>query len=83
MQLLTWHMTNADPICMIFGKRLRDLRNVRGLSQETLSLSCGFDRTYISGVERGVRNPGLRNLARIAAGLKMDLSELFDGIKSG
>lgn len=52
-----------------FGKRLRAIRKKKGLSQETLALSCGLDRTYIGSVERGERNISLINIHKISASL--------------
>jgi transcriptional regulator with XRE-family HTH domain len=63
-----------------FGQRLRDLRKQHGFSQEQLALACGIDRTYVSGVERGVRNISLRNLEKLAQVLEVSLSELMEGI---
>lgn len=60
-----------------FGLQLRALRSERGLSQEQLGLIAGLDRTYISGIERGVRNVSLINIFRIAAALEIEASELF------
>ena len=60
-----------------FGKRLKELRLARGLSQEELAFRVGIHRTYLGGIERGERNPSLRNLAAIAKGLGVSLSELF------
>jgi transcriptional regulator with XRE-family HTH domain len=58
------------------GKILRELRLEAGLSQETLGERTGLDRTYISGVERGVRNPALRNIDKLAKALKVKVSDL-------
>ena len=60
-----------------FGLRLRQLRKEKGLSQETLALSCDLDRTYVGGVERGERNIGLVNIYRIAEALGVPVRELF------
>lgn len=60
-----------------FGERLRDLRKRAGLSQEELAHEAGLDRTYVSGIERGVRNPSLRNIARLAGALGIHVRELF------
>ncbi len=58
------------------GKKLRELRTEAGLSQERLGEITGLDRTYISGIERGVRNPSLRNIEKLAKALKVSVSEL-------
>ena len=42
----------------------------------------GLDRTYISGIERGVRNVSLKNLAKLAKALGVSLAELFEGVRS-
>lgn len=60
-----------------FGKRVRELRTARGLSQEALALACNLDRTYIGGIERGERNVSLVNIEKIAAGLGVPARELF------
>ena len=60
------------------GWNLRRLRNERDITQEDFATDSGFDRGYISGVERGVRNPSVTVLARIAEALNVDVSELFD-----
>ncbi len=48
------------------------------MSQEAFADKCGLDRTYVSGIERGVRNPTLEIIYVIANGLQIELSELFD-----
>ena len=60
------------------GKKIRELRVEQGYSQERLGEITGLDRTYISGVERGVRNPSLRSIERLAKALKVKVSELVD-----
>ena len=62
---------------MAFGKRVRELRTERGLSQEGLALACDLDRTYIGGIERGERNVSLVNIQRIAVALGIPLRGLF------
>ena len=52
-----------------FGARVRAIRKSKGLSQETLALTCELDRTYIGGVERGERNISLVNMHKIADSL--------------
>lgn len=62
-----------------FGKRVREVRTKEGLSQEKLGFESGLDRTYISGIERGERNPSLINIGKIAKALKVSLEKLFKG----
>lgn len=60
------------------GKQVRLLRLSMKLTQESLAEITGLDRTYISGIERGVRNPSLRNLEKLAKAFKIKLSALTD-----
>ena len=61
-----------------FGKRIRQLRTERGLSQEQLAELTGFHRTYIGMVERGERNISLSNIGVFATTFEMSVSELLD-----
>ena len=61
-----------------FGKRIRQLRTERNLSQEELSFRTGFHRTYIGMVERGERNISLSNIGVFAKTFDLSLPELFD-----
>ena len=67
----------------ILGNKLRSRREELGFSQEALADLCGFDRTYISLLERGKRNISLINLARIAQGLRTSVAQLPEGIEDG
>ena len=58
------------------GSVVRELRKQAGHSQERLSADCGFDRTYISRLERGILNPTVSRLWRIADVLETPLSKL-------
>jgi len=58
------------------GVVVRELRDQAGLSQERLSADCGFDRTYISRVERGIINPTVSRLWTIADALNTPLSQI-------
>jgi transcriptional regulator with XRE-family HTH domain len=58
------------------GKQVQQLRKEAGLSQETLGNMTELGRSYISGVERGVRNPSVRSLEKIAKVLKVKVSDL-------
>lgn len=60
-----------------FGQNLRKVRLAQGLSQEELAANCDLDRTYISGIERGVRNPSLRNIIRLSEALAVSPQEFF------
>jgi transcriptional regulator with XRE-family HTH domain len=60
-----------------FGRRVRELRKKRGLSQERLGLEAGLDRSYMGGVERGERNVSLVNVEKIAKALRVKLQLLF------
>lgn len=58
------------------GSRLKELRKQAGLTQEELGFMIKLDRSYISGVERGVRNPSIKNVAKIAKALNVSISDL-------
>lgn len=62
------------------GLRIKDLRATSGVSQEQFALRIGMDRTYLASIEVGQRNVTLQNLAKIANGFDMTLSEFFEGI---
>jgi transcriptional regulator with XRE-family HTH domain len=59
-----------------FGKRLRAIRKNKGISQETLALDAGLDRSYVGGVERGERNISLENMEKLAKALGITLAVL-------
>ncbi|HXW20595.1 MAG TPA: helix-turn-helix transcriptional regulator [Roseiarcus sp.] len=54
----------------ILGENVRRARRAMGVSQEALADMAKIDRTYVSGVERGVRNPSVKIVARFAKALK-------------
>lgn len=60
-----------------FGRAVREAREEMGWSQEELGFEADLDRTYVSGVERGVRNPTLRTVLLIAKALGVRPSELI------
>ncbi|HGM6985559.1 helix-turn-helix domain-containing protein [Serratia marcescens] len=60
-----------------FGQRVRELRKERGWSQEEFADRCGLDRTYVSGIERGVRNPTLLSINRISECFGININFLF------
>lgn len=59
------------------GKRIKQLREYRGYSQESFANVCGLNRTYISGIESGKRNVSIENIEKIANGLDVNIAELF------
>lgn len=61
-----------------FGMRVRQLREKQGLSQEELAYRAGVHRTYLGGIERGERNPSLKNIVAIARALSIRLPDLLD-----
>ena len=63
-----------------FGKRIKDLRLKTGLSQEKFAYKIEMDRTYYAAVESGKHNISLNNIKKIADGLNVTLSELFENI---
>ena len=63
-----------------FGKRLCEKRKVLGLSQEHFADKAKLDRTYVSGIERGERNVGLKNIELLAIALDTTIAELMNGV---
>jgi transcriptional regulator with XRE-family HTH domain len=70
----------TDNVRARFGARVRELRNERGLSQEALAAEIGIHRTYLGGIELGLRNPALENIARLARALRVNIRDLFEGV---
>ena len=62
------------------GLNLRQRREKKGLTQEKLAERAELDPTYISGIERGVRNPSILSISRVAKALGTSVSELCDGV---
>lgn len=62
------------------GNRIKTLRQKTGLSQEKFALKIDMDRTYFASVEAGKRNIAIVNIKKIADGLGVSLSELFEGL---
>ncbi len=60
------------------GKRIKELRNKLGISQEELGFRSGVHRTYIASLEVGKRNVSISTLEKIVAALNISLSEFFD-----
>ena len=64
-----------NPILLAFGATIRRLRLEKDLTQRKLAERSGLDTSYISGIERGVRNPSLKSLESVAMGLGCSISE--------
>lgn len=67
-------------ITVELGKRIKEIRILNGFSQEKFALKIGMDRTYFASVEAGKRNISICNIKKIADGLDVTLSELFEGL---
>ena len=66
-----------SPVLIELGQRIRLLRESKGVSQESLALTCGIDRSYLGGIERGEHNVAVINLEKIAIALDIQLPDLF------
>jgi len=72
------HSTNSlEALRAALAQNLKRLRNDRGLSQERLALESNVDRTYVSKIERGIGNPSLEVLVRLAGRLEVKVFDLF------
>ncbi len=74
-------MPIATTIQQAFGSCVRQFRTETGLSQEKFALKINMDRTYFASVESGRRNISLENIKKIADGLNVPISELFQSIE--
>ena len=70
--------SNPHPALKRLGERIRQLRTAKDWTQEDLAGECGLDRSYVSGLENGRRNPTYINLLRIAKTLGTPLVTLLD-----
>lgn len=73
-------MSKRDPVLAAFGQNVRKRREIKEFTQENLAEKAELDRTYVSDIERGARNPGIKNIARLAKALGVSVSELTKGI---
>jgi transcriptional regulator with XRE-family HTH domain len=74
-------MSERENILNGFGELLVKRRNALGLSQEAFAERADLDRTYVSGLERGVRNPSLTAVVKVAKGFGITTSELLAGLE--
>ena len=75
-------MNSGKDINNAFSETLRELRELRGLSQEALAAKSNLDRTYISLLERGQRQPTLKSISSLANALETTLTEFVRQIES-
>lgn len=73
-------MLKNEPLLASLGQKVRQEREKRQLTQEKLAEFSSLDPTYISGIERGLRNPGFKNVAKIAKALGLTTSQLCEGV---
>ncbi len=64
-----------------FGQNVRNVRTASGLTQQRVAAIAHLDPTYISGIERGVRNPTLRIISRLAKALAVPVEKLCEGVR--
>ena len=62
------------------GTRIRELRHSKGISQENFAKEIGMNRTYFASIELGKRNVSLINIEKIAKGLGISISKLFENL---
>jgi transcriptional regulator with XRE-family HTH domain len=71
------HQKIADQAVQAFAERVRELRGTMGWSQERLAEEADLHRTYVGGIERGLRNVSLWNIAKLAHAFGVPIAELF------
>lgn len=67
-------------ILIRYGRAIREIRQIKHISQESFADMCGLHRTYISDVELGKRNISLENIEKMAVALELTLPELFERV---
>jgi transcriptional regulator with XRE-family HTH domain len=74
-------MSERESYLKYFGQNLRKIRQSNSLTQEKLADLAELDTTYISGLERGIRNPSLLSIIKIARACSVAPKELLDNIE--
>jgi transcriptional regulator with XRE-family HTH domain len=72
-----------EDVRKILARNIKAARNRLNLSQEDLADRAGIDRTYVSGIERQVRNPTITVVAKFAKALDTTTADLLDGRQRG
>lgn len=70
-------MSKTPEVIVQVGKRIRQIHQSKGLSQQRLAEKCGFTFSYIGGVERAEKNISLKNLDKIATALEVGIHQFF------
>lgn len=73
-------LMSADPR-IVFGRRVKEVRLQRGLSQEKLAELAGLHRNYVGVIERGQQNISLLNIVKLARGLNVSPSKLVETVR--
>jgi transcriptional regulator with XRE-family HTH domain len=64
-----------------FGKRVKELRQARGLTHEALARLVELDASTISGIEKGERDISIETIQKISIAFKINISDLFEGLE--
>ena len=75
-------MPHRQIVLKNFGALIVQRRKTLGISQEELAFRSDLDRTYVSGLERGVRNPSLTAIVKVATGLGITTDKLLKGLET-
>jgi CheY-like chemotaxis protein/DNA-binding XRE family transcriptional regulator len=67
----------------LLGMAIKTQRASLGISQEELAHRAGLHRTYVSDLERGVRNPSIESIEKLAGALQISVSKLFESVENG
>jgi transcriptional regulator with XRE-family HTH domain len=73
-------MPVRDKTLAAFGRNIARLRDEKQFSQDKLAEKADLDRTYLSGIERGVRNPGIKVVIKLARALGVTVDQLCKGV---
>lgn len=74
---MTSNQSGPEPLRVIFGRRVRELRTQQGLTQQQLGRKAGMHPAYVGGIERGERNITLDGVERLARALGVSPAELL------
>ena len=73
-------MPVRDKTLSAFGRNIARIRTEKEFSQDKLAEKADLDRTYLSGIERGVRNPGIKVVIKLARALGVTVDQLCKGV---